>query len=1332
MSKSVRGRKWHRFRAISVLVATVCLICTWLVFRAWTDEPSQITGEPSASQAHHSSAGTPVLASGANGAGGAAHAGIGANPTQDGPAASPAVSPADPVAPDEAHWANGELMPPLPRDAQARRAAIEQARSLAASAYMAGMGTEHTVGGPGAMAAQGHHVSTEDPLPYVEPYVDPLEQTGMRTTNLKLPDTFKADPAAIRGIDPATGAPLNPGQQDDAPRSALTSSLIQSFHGIDQTIWAPPDCDLGVGPNQVVVAVNSSFTFYDKCGNSLYTNTFSTFLGDGSNQLFDPKVVYDAWDGRWIMLVLARNSTSKTSSAVLMVSDDNNPLGSWCWWYLDMTTDGGNSTLFWADYPDVETSPDGIVITTNQFDWPDPTIPGDKAVFQYAKVRSLSKTQVYGAGCPGVSWWDFWNLTNASGSSKAFTLRVSGMHSWGGNHWLINSFSGGGSHLTLWAVSGAPLTPTLTKWDIGVSTYDNPPPMLQANGLYLDMGDARLLNANYYAGSLWTGHTRRVNWGETSDRSAIAVFQINPGSRTLNYEQHFGATGFYYAYPAVDFDDSFRGIVSFARGGPTESPGTRYASLPVGGPWGGSVALQAGLADYTGSINAGTLADPKRWGDYYGCARDAFDPNTLWFFGEFGSNSPAGSWDTQVGSASNVGSPLMSVTPTTGMSSTGFAGGPFSPPSATYTVQNTGGSALTWNLINLPAWLSATSTGGQLQAGGSAVVTVSINSNANSLAAGTYSSTFSFENCLQGGTTGRVWQLTVGTPGDCDGSKIALYPSTPPDFNSTNSVSQSRGLYVTAMKDFSICSVGFDADFTPALPVTVTASIYEANGTTRGALVASASHVAVAGGATTHWVPISATLSACSDYDIVMSFNSTSASWNWWDDRTGVLPSNAGGAIRVRDGESNGNASNFALPPISIIGSATAPSQISDISAPSVPVNPSTNANQERGVYITPDRTTRLCSVGWLADLPGGGTLTARVYEASGTTRGALVAGGTLPVAFTFPPNARWWDIPVNATLNEGQDYDIAVSFGAVNNWDWWDETAIPTPFTVDAFQIRDAELNGSTSNVALMHFRYKWDDGAGGAPFDLAKQGGAIPPPNTTGFDNSEYGMFVRSDITQQVYSLGWMADVPAGEKIAAVVYSATGTTRGALLSSGSVVSTSGGMRWHDIPVAVTMAAGQNYDIAISFQTVTEWRFWNDTTGLPYTAYGTMAVLDGEAGGEAVFSALIHMRYNGCDELSTPVVDSGPQRVPMFIATPAPNPISDSATLRFALEQAGPVRINVYDVAGRRVATLLDADRPAGWNMIHMNGRNLASGVYFIRMKSGTRSVSRKFVVTH
>jgi len=92
---------------------------------------------------------------------------------------------------------------------------------------------------------------------------------------------------------------------------------------------------------------------------------------------------------------------------------------------------------------------------------------------------------------------------------------------------------------------------------------------------------------------------------------------------------------------------------------------------------------------------------------------------------------------------------------------------------------------------------------------------------------------------------------------------------------------------------------------------------------------------------------------------------------------------------------------------------------------------------------------------------------------------------------------------------------------------------------------------------------------------------------------------------------------------------------------------------------------------------------------------------------------------------LGTPAPDPAALPTSVVLGSPVPNPFRTGTSIRFALPRAGPVRLDVFDVAGRRVATPLDGPRPAGvhvlaWNGTDASGRPVAAGVYFVRLQAG------------
>lgn len=73
------------------------------------------------------------------------------------------------------------------------------------------------------------------------------------------------------------------------------------------------------------------------------------------------------------------------------------------------------------------------------------------------------------------------------------------------------------------------------------------------------------------------------------------------------------------------------------------------------------------------------------------------------------------------------------------------------------------------------------------------------------------------------------------------------------------------------------------------------------------------------------------------------------------------------------------------------------------------------------------------------------------------------------------------------------------------------------------------------------------------------------------------------------------------------------------------------------------------------------------------------------------------------------------------------PNPFSTSTNIAFELPEPGPVRLEVYDLSGRLVETLVDEPMTAGEHSVELDGSGLAAGVYLIRLSTnGCTRVTR------
>ena len=82
------------------------------------------------------------------------------------------------------------------------------------------------------------------------------------------------------------------------------------------------------------------------------------------------------------------------------------------------------------------------------------------------------------------------------------------------------------------------------------------------------------------------------------------------------------------------------------------------------------------------------------------------------------------------------------------------------------------------------------------------------------------------------------------------------------------------------------------------------------------------------------------------------------------------------------------------------------------------------------------------------------------------------------------------------------------------------------------------------------------------------------------------------------------------------------------------------------------------------------------------------------------------------------------------------PNPMRDRVRIAFGLPVATGVRIQILDLMGREVASLVDDPLPAGRFAFTWDGRgagrSVPSGMYFVRLEAGARRLVRRLVVAH
>ena len=76
------------------------------------------------------------------------------------------------------------------------------------------------------------------------------------------------------------------------------------------------------------------------------------------------------------------------------------------------------------------------------------------------------------------------------------------------------------------------------------------------------------------------------------------------------------------------------------------------------------------------------------------------------------------------------------------------------------------------------------------------------------------------------------------------------------------------------------------------------------------------------------------------------------------------------------------------------------------------------------------------------------------------------------------------------------------------------------------------------------------------------------------------------------------------------------------------------------------------------------------------------------------------------------------------------PNPFNPTTSIAFSLPESAQVSLAVYDVLGRRVATLVNGRLQAGQHSVQFEASSLPSGMYLYRLTTPTGSMTQKMIL--
>lgn len=96
----------------------------------------------------------------------------------------------------------------------------------------------------------------------------------------------------------------------------------------------------------------------------------------------------------------------------------------------------------------------------------------------------------------------------------------------------------------------------------------------------------------------------------------------------------------------------------------------------------------------------------------------------------------------------------------------------------------------------------------------------------------------------------------------------------------------------------------------------------------------------------------------------------------------------------------------------------------------------------------------------------------------------------------------------------------------------------------------------------------------------------------------------------------------------------------------------------------------------------------------------------------------------------ATSVENNNERPVRVDLAQNYPNPFNPTTQIQYTLPESGHVRLDVFNMMGQRVATVVNENVSAGTHTVNFDATDLSSGIYLYRLQSGSETLTRKMTL--
>lgn len=457
--------------------------------------------------------------------------------------------------------------------------------------------------------------------------------SGIKTPNKnwKAPD-FSTDPNRIIYQEP-----ISKQRNNHQVSREISPAPTKDFLALeDNQRSIPPDVNGVAGLNHVMTTLNTEVRIQDKEGNILMTTALGNFWRPlpGNSNTFDPKILYDPYNNRWIMTTPSGSNVNE-SKLYLGVSTSSDPMGDWNFYWIDTDPDD----IAWFDYPSIGFNKKWITISGNMFG-------GD----YYRTVYTFDKMAAYN-GDESINSHRFV-------TSEGFTLVPSITYdNETEDQYLIATGNGdqnGYGYIKKFKLSGELNNPVFEyEGDIGIpepwsgwaGDYGNFLPQLGSTEL-INSVDSRMETVIFRNNKLWAVHHVFLP-ANNPLRCAVQWWEIDTDGVILEHGRIEDPTNnFSFAFPSIAVnanEDVFIGHNVFSKNQYASAGYSFKAYYDAPNTMRTYYQYKDGEASYYKTYGG----DRNRWGDYSAACVDPENDIDFWALQEFAMIPQGGdTWGT--------------------------------------------------------------------------------------------------------------------------------------------------------------------------------------------------------------------------------------------------------------------------------------------------------------------------------------------------------------------------------------------------------------------------------------------------------------------------------------------------------------------------------------------------------------------------------------------------------------------------------------------------------------------------------------------------------------